>query len=48
MKPNLAEIVKMISKFDQNKSPGHDGIGNFVVKNVAHIISGPSADIFNL
>ena len=49
MKPVLAdEIVKIISKFNQNKSPGHDGIGNFIVKNVAHIISGPLADIFNL
>ena len=49
MKPILAdEIVKIISKFNQNKSAGHDGIGNFIVKNVAHIISGPLADIFNL
>ena len=50
MKPILAdEIVKIIGKFNQNKSPGHDGIGNFIVKNVAHIyISGPLADIFNL
>ena len=29
------EIVKIISKFNQNKSPGHDGIGNLIVKNVA-------------
>ena len=29
MKPIIAEeIVKIISKFNQNKSPGHDGIGN--------------------
>ena len=49
MKPILADgIVKIISKFNQNKSPGHDGIGNFIVKNVAHIVSGPLADIFNL
>ena len=49
MKPILADkIVKIISKFNQNKSPGHDDIGNFIVKNVAHIISGPLADIFNL
>ena len=49
MKPILAdEIVKIISKFYQNNSPGHDSIGNFIVKNVAHIISGPLADIFNL
>ena len=49
MKPILAdEIVKIISRFNQNKSPGHDEIGNFIVKNVAHIISGPLPDIFNL
>ena len=49
MKQIIAEeIVKMISKFNQNKSPGHDGIGNLIVKNVAHIVSRPLADIFNL
>ena len=42
MKPNIAvEIVKIISKSNQNKSPDHDGIGNFIVKNVTHIISRP-------
>ena len=49
MKPIIAEeIVKIISKFNQNKSPGHDGMGNLIVKNVAHIVSRPLADIFNL
>ena len=49
MKPIIAEeIVKMISKFNQNKSAGHDGIGNFIVKNIAHIVLRPLADIFNL
>ena len=49
MKPIIAEeIVKIISKFNQNKSPGHDGIGNLIVKNVAHIVSRSLADIFNL
>ena len=49
MKPIIAEeIVKIISKFNQNKSPGYDGIGNLIVKNVAHIVSRPLADIFNL
>ena len=49
MKPIIAEeIVKIISKFNQNKSPGHDGISNFIVKNIAHIVSRPLADIFNL
>lgn len=33
MKPVIAEeVVKIINKFDQNKSPGNDGIGNFIVK----------------
>ena len=28
MKPiDEDEIIKIIAKFDQNKSPGHDGIG---------------------
>ena len=49
MKPIIAEeIVKLISKFNQNKSPGHDGIGNFTVKNIARIVSRPLADIFSL
>ena len=30
MKPIVAdEVVKIISKLNQNKSPGHDGIGKF-------------------
>ena len=46
MNPSIAEeIVKIINKFNQ---PGHDGIGNFIVKNVAHIVSKPLADIFSL
>ena len=34
MKPIIIaeEIVKIISKFNQNKSPGHNGIGNLIVK----------------
>ena len=49
MNPSIAEeIVKIINKFNQNKSPGHNGIGNFIMKNVAHIVSRPLADIFNL
>ena len=44
------EIVKIIIKFNQNKSPGHDGIDKLglIVKNVAHIISGQLGVIFNL
>ena len=38
MKPIIAdEIVKIISILNQNKSPGHDGIGNFIVK-MLHIL----------
>lgn len=49
MNPIIAdEVVKIISKFDQNKSPGHDDIGNFIVKKVAQQISEPLASIFNL
>ena len=49
MKPIVAdEVVKIISKLNQNKSPGHDGIGKLVVKRVAFIISKPLTDIFNL
>ena len=49
MKPIVAdEVVKIIGKLNQNKSPGHDGIGNLIVKNVASVISKPLTDIFNL
>ena len=49
MKPIVADkVVKIISKLNQNKSPGHDGIGNLIVKKVASIISKPLTDIFNL
>ena len=49
MKPIVAEeIVKLIGKLNKNKSPGHDGIGNLIVKKVASVISKPLTDIFNL
>ena len=41
------EIVKIIAKFNQNKSPGHDDIGNMIVKKVATEISKPLSTIFN-
>ena len=48
-KPIVEEdIIKIVSKFNQNKSAGHDGIGNFIVKNVSKEISKPLTDIFNL
>ena len=37
------EVIKIISKFDQNKSPGHDDSGNFIVKTVAKSIAEPLA-----
>ena len=49
MKPIVeSEITKIISKFDQNKSAGHDDIGNFVIKKVVDEISSPLTEIFNL
>ena len=30
------EIIKITGKFDKNKSAGHDGIGNLIVKRVAN------------
>ena len=41
------EIVKIIGKFNPNKSPGHDNITNMVVKKVAPEISKPLCMIFN-
>ena len=41
------EIVKIIAKFNQNKGPGHDDIGNMIVKKVATKISKPLSTIFN-
>jgi len=49
MKPIVAEeIRKIICKFDQNKSAGHDDIGNYIVKRVASEILVPLTSIFNL
>ena len=42
------EILKLIYKFDKNKSAGHDGIGNLIVKGVAKEIVHPLTAIFNL
>ena len=48
LKPIVAEeIVKIVGKFNPNKSPGHDDIGNMIVKKVAIEISEPLAIIFN-
>ena len=42
------EIIEIISKFDPNKSTGHDDIGNKIVKKVANEIAEPLEMIFNL
>ena len=42
------EIVKIIPSFSNNKSAGHDNIGNFIVKRVANKISTPLSIIFNM
>ena len=42
------EIIKIITKFDQTKSPGHDNIGNNIIKRIAKEISKPLAIVFNL
>ena len=48
MKPIVEdEILKIISKFDKNKSTGHDGIGNLIVKRAANELTKPLAAIFN-
>lgn len=49
MKPIVEiEVNKIIDKFNQNKSSGHDNIGNFIVKRVASEIVKPLTMIFNL
>ena len=49
MKPIVEmDIVKIIEKFDQNKSAGNDNIGNFVIKRVCNEIVKPLSMIFNL
>ena len=41
------EIIQIISKFKQNKSAGHDDIGNLIIKKVAKEIALPLTIIFN-
>ena len=49
MKPVVElDIVKIIGKFDQNKSAGNDNIGNFLIKKVCNEIVKPLSMIFNL
>ena len=41
------EVIKIIYKFNQNKSACHGDIGNFIVKRIAKEISVPLTLIFN-
>jgi hypothetical protein len=41
------EVIKIIEKFNPNKSAGHDSIGNFIVKKVSNEIVKPLTMIFN-
>ena len=42
------EILKIINKFDKNKSAGHDGIGNLIFKGVSKELVHPLTAISNL
>ena len=49
MKPIVElDIIKVIEKFNPNKSAGHDNIGNFIITKVGNEIVKPLASIFNL
>jgi hypothetical protein len=49
MKPVVEiDILKIIEKFNQNKSAGHDDVGNFILKRVSPEIVKPLTQIFNL
>ena len=49
MKPIVeSDILKIVNKFNANKSAGHDNIGNFIIKKVQSAIVKPLTSIFNL
>ena len=49
MKPIVAsDIIKIIDKFNPNKSAGHDNVGNYMIKTVGKEIVKPLTKIFNL
>ena len=49
MKPIVElDILKIVSKFNANKSAGHDNIGNFIIKKVQSEIVKPLTSILNL
>ena len=49
MKPIVAsDIIKIIDKFNPNKSAGHDNVGNNIIKKFGKEIVKPLTNIFNL
>ena len=49
MKPIVAsDIIKIIDKFNPNKSAGHDNVGNYIIKKVGKEIVKPLTNIFIL
>ena len=49
MKPIVeSDILKIIDKFNSNKSTGHDNIGNLIIKKVSNEIVKPLTNIFNM
>ena len=42
-----SDIIKIIDKFNPNKSAGHGTVGNFIIKKVGNEIVGPLTNIFN-
>ena len=49
MKPIIEQdVIKIILKFNDNKSAGHDNIGNYIIKRVENEIVKPLTSIFNL
>ena len=49
MKPIIEQdVIKIILKFNDNKSAGQDNIGNYIIKRVGNEIVKPLTSIFNL
>ena len=49
MKPIVAsDIIKIIDKFNPNKSAGHDNVGNYIIKKFGNEIVKPVTNISNL
>ena len=49
IKPVVAsDIIKLIDKFNPNKSAGHDSVGNYIIKKVGNEIVKTLTNIFNI